>query len=102
MSIQEGKAFLKLVVVVDENQQAQKPACSTVEPELFFPNFRSQEEGERTEELAKAVCQRCPITSQCLEFAFHTNDKWAILGGMTPAERESIRRRNTSPGLKVA
>lgn len=87
MSVSEGKAFLQLVV--DDN----KPACSNVEPELFFPNY--SEDGELHEQLAKQVCGRCPITAKCLEFAFHTGDKWAILGGMTPAERESIRRNQT-------
>lgn len=86
MSRSEGKAFLQLVVT------DQKPACSTVEPELFFPNYTIGGDGERTEELAKTVCRRCPITNACLEFALHTGDKWAILGGMTPAERAGLKR----------
>lgn len=88
MSRSEGKAFLQLVVTDN------KPACATVEPELFFPSYTIGGDGDHREQLAKSVCARCPIISQCLEFAFHTNDKWAILGGMTPAERESVRRNN--------
>ena len=69
-------------------------ACASVEPELFFPKYTVGGDGELHEALAKQVCRRCPLISQCLEFALHTGDKWAIMGGMTPAERESIRRRN--------
>lgn len=86
MSRSQGKAFLQLVVT------DQKPACATVEPELFFPNY--SEGGERTEQLAKSVCKRCPIINQCLEFALHTGDSWGILGGMTPAERKMLMRTN--------
>lgn len=87
MSRSQGKAFLQLVVT------DQKPACANEEPELFFPNYGAG--GEFAEALAKRVCAKCPITAQCLEFAFHTNDKHAILGGYTPAERESMRRNNS-------
>jgi WhiB family redox-sensing transcriptional regulator len=89
MSRSQGKAFLQLVVPTPDSED--KPACANVEPELFFPSYTT-EEGAHTEALAKAVCARCPISFQCLEFAFHTGDKWAILGGKTPAEREAMRR----------
>lgn len=87
-----GKAFLELVIT-DGN----KPACAGVEPELFFPLYTDREEGEATEALAKSVCRRCPITSQCLEFALATGDAHAILGGMTPEERRALIRRNNTP-----
>lgn len=97
MSRSEGKAFLQLVVVDGEEK---KPACATVEPELFFPSYTIGGDGERTEELAKSVCRRCPITSACLEFALHTGDKWAILGGMRPDERAALKQKMS--GLKAA
>ena len=82
-----SKSFMEPVV-------GKQAACASVEPELFFPSYAIGGPGEQVEALAKAVCRRCPIINECLEFAFHTGDKWAIMGGMTPAERESIRRRN--------
>jgi WhiB family redox-sensing transcriptional regulator len=81
-----SKSFMEPVV-------GKKAACQDVEPEIFFPNY--SEGGEFQEALAKKVCRSCPIINECLEFALHTGDKWAILGGMTPAERTSIKRNQT-------
>lgn len=92
MSVSEGKAFLQLVV--DDN----KPACATAEPELFFPNY--SEGGEFAEAMAKKICRSCPIINSCLEFALHTEDKWAILGGMRPDERANLKQKMS--GLKAA
>lgn len=89
------KAFLQLVITDD------KPACATVEPELFFPNYSDREEGEARVELAKSVCKRCPITNACLEFALATGDNWAILGGMTPEERRVLRQRSSQGAAKT-
>lgn len=83
-----SKSFMEPVV-------GKQAACATVEPELFFPNYN--EGGRLDEEEAKAVCRRCPLMYGCLEFALHTGDQWAILGGMTPAERNSLKRRNKAP-----
>jgi WhiB family redox-sensing transcriptional regulator len=70
-------------------------ACTEVDPELFFPNYQIGGEGEFQEARAKQVCRSCPIINECLEFALHTGDRWAVLGGMTPAERTSIKRNLT-------
>ena len=82
-----SKAFMEPVV-------GKQAACATVEPELFFPLYTIGGDGELHEAQAKAVCQRCPLMYACLEFALHTEDDWAILGGMTPAERRLLRKNN--------
>jgi len=82
-----SKSFMEPVV-------GKQAACATVEPELFFPLYTVGGTGEAHEAQAKAVCARCPIKFECLEFALHTGDDWAILGGMTPAERRSLKRKN--------
>lgn len=43
-------------------------------------------------EYAKKVCAHCPVTRQCLDFAYQTDDKHTVLGGLTPNERQ--KRRN--------
>jgi WhiB family redox-sensing transcriptional regulator len=85
-----SKSFMEPVV-------GKQAACATTEPELFFPLYTVGGNGELHEALAKQVCQRCPIRNECLEFALHTGDDWAILGGMTPAERRALKRRNRPP-----
>ena len=85
-----SKSFMVPVV-------GKQTACTTVEPEIFFPLYTVGGDGEFREKQAKAVCARCPIKFECLEFALHTGDDWAILGGMTPAERRSLKRRSKAP-----
>jgi len=80
-----SKSFMEPVV-------GKQAACATVEPELFFPLYTVREEGEAREAEAKAVCAKCPLMYGCLEFALHTGDQWAILGGTTPAERSAMKR----------
>jgi WhiB family redox-sensing transcriptional regulator len=82
-----SKSFMEPVV-------GKKAACTTVEdPEIFFPNY--SEGGQFAEAMAKKVCRGCEIRLECLEFALYTGDQWAILGGLTPAERTSIKRNQT-------
>ncbi len=81
-----SKSFMEPVI-------GKQAACQDAEPELFFPNY--SEGGEFAEAMAKKICRSCPIINSCLEFALHTEDKWAILGGMRPDEREAIRRNQT-------
>jgi WhiB family redox-sensing transcriptional regulator len=81
-----SKSFMEPVV-------GKKAACTEVDPEIFFPNY--SDGGEFAEAMAKKVCRSCHLINECLEFALHTGDQWAILGGLTPAERTSIRRNQT-------
>jgi WhiB family redox-sensing transcriptional regulator len=36
---------------------------------------------------AKAICRRCPVQAECLDWAYTTDEKEGIWGGLTPAER---------------
>ena len=62
-------------------------ACRSVEPDLFFPisaKGRSQLDVAR----AKMVCGRCPVCSQCLDYARATGQPHGIWGGLTEIERQ--------------
>lgn len=85
-----GKAFLELIITDT------KPACVEVgvEPEWFFPVGPAR---EIHEELAKQVCQRCPVATECLQFGIDTGDAWAIMGGMTPEERRVFIKQMNRP-----
>ncbi len=43
-------------------------------------------------EAAKAVCRRCPVQIDCLQFAFETNQEAGIWGGKDEEERRRLRR----------
>jgi Transcription factor WhiB len=40
--------------------------------------------------LAKMICSGCPVRNDCLDYSIKTDDRWGIMGGLTPQER---RRR---------
>ncbi len=70
----------------------QHAACRDMDTDLFFPNGETGDALEQAE-AAKAVCARCPVREECLEFALVTNQQYGIFGGLTETERKSLRRR---------
>lgn len=47
-------------------------------------------DGHRTAK-AKAVCAKCPVIKECLEFAITTGQDHGVWGGLTEAERKDIK-----------
>lgn len=63
--------------------------CRCEDPELFFPVGSGPVALAQTER-AKAVCARCPVVSECLEFAL----RWlpeGVAGGLASEERSVLR-----------
>lgn len=60
--------------------------CAQTDPELFFP----QKGGSTTE--AKKVCRRCPVVSDCLEWAIDAGEEHGVWGGMSERERTAYAR----------
>lgn len=77
-------------------------------------NFRPSEDGEWTEwaecakpdaaphfpsdadaagiQAAKNNCRACPVVFECLQSALSNGEQWGVWGGLTPDERNTIRR----------
>lgn len=70
-----------------------KAVCRDEDPELFFPVGNS---GPALAQIAKAklVCNRCPVTSQCLRWALETGQDAGVWGGLSEDERRALKRRN--------
>lgn len=68
-------------------------ACQSADPELFFPVSGS---GPSVDQVtaAKAICELCAVSSECLSFAQRTGTLHGIWGGLT--EQERTRRRPLS------
>ncbi|MFC5212521.1 WhiB family transcriptional regulator [Streptomyces coerulescens] len=68
--------------------------CRTEDPDLFFPvgNSGSVPTLIQTDE-AKAVCRRCPVREQCLDWAVDAGPMDGIWGGTTAQERDRSGRR---------
>lgn len=63
-------------------------ACSGMDTGLFFPE---EAEGGQAQQ-AKAVCARCPVRLDCLQFALDNNEPAGIYGGLTRKERRRMCR----------
>lgn len=59
--------------------------CAQVDPELFFP-----EQGFPSYH-ARAVCARCPVAAECLDWAISHHERYGIWGGTTARERIESR-----------
>ena len=74
-------------------------ACAGVSPDVFFPvpasSGRTPKAGRPDKYAeARAICARCPVRAECLEFAdtyTHTYDH-GMFGGLDPDERARRRR----------
>jgi WhiB family redox-sensing transcriptional regulator len=71
--------------------------CRDEDPELFFPIGTSGPAVLQVEQ-AKAVCRRCSVTDQCLQWALESRQDAGVWGGMSEEERRAVKRRG---GLRV-
>jgi WhiB family redox-sensing transcriptional regulator len=68
----------------------ERAACAGYPSTFFFPTGESS---AALVEKARAVCRECPVSEDCLEFAFETNQVAGIWGGTTEEERRTLRRK---------
>lgn len=64
-------------------------ACRQEPPELFFPVGKSGLSMVQ-EEQAKAVCRRCPVARDCLDWALQTGQYTGVWGGLSEADRRGL------------
>lgn len=83
----------KLLQPVDWQARA---ACADVDPEIFFP------ERGGSSRAARAVCARCEVRMQCLEYALKNKEQFGIWGGTSERERRRIRKERAARRLRVA
>lgn len=66
-------------------------ACVGEDPNMFFADQGKIFSGPKTKSAIK-VCKSCPVMRKCLAWALETGDGFAVLGGMTPQQRQRYRR----------
>jgi WhiB family redox-sensing transcriptional regulator len=69
-----------------------KSACLTADPELFFPVGNTGPAVDQIDK-AKAVCARCTVTEQCLQYALENGQDYGVWGGLSEDERRALKRR---------
>jgi len=70
-----------------------RAVCRDEDPELFFPIGNSGPALLQIAE-AKAVCERCPVISECLAWALETGQDAGVWGGTSEDERRALKRRS--------
>ena len=78
-----------------------RAACRNLDPEIFFPVAEAGPARERAQARALAVCARCPVVAECLEYAL-AKIPYGIAGGMTEDERRALRRPVPAAGVGPA
>ncbi|MEU6540386.1 WhiB family transcriptional regulator [Streptomyces sp. NPDC047000] len=68
--------------------------CRYEDPDLFFPIGTSGPALLQTRR-ARAVCGRCRVRGQCLDFALTTAQPAGVWGGATEDERRDLGRART-------
>jgi WhiB family transcriptional regulator, redox-sensing transcriptional regulator len=73
--------------------------CRQVDPDLFFEASTERYEVKTSDErqsIAKAVCAKCPVRRECLEYALTHDERYGIWGGATERERRELKRRRSA------
>jgi WhiB family redox-sensing transcriptional regulator len=65
--------------------------CLGADPKIFFPD-----ENKINYTTARTYCARCPVTTDCLNYALKLEHdeiyRYGMFGGKTPKQREWLRR----------
>lgn len=89
----EVRCVISYYAIMSEVKQSDNwedmAACSdyTWSPDVFF-----RDKDQRSIEIAKSICRRCPVVEQCLKSALENNEIYGVWGGTTPKERRRLRR----------
>lgn len=79
----------------------QGAACWGEDPELFFPIGNTGPALLQIED-AKAVCRRCDVINQCLDWALESGQDAGVWGAMSEDERRSLKRRAARARSRMA
>lgn len=83
----------------DADRWLDAAACRGMDPDLFHPHRDSP---RRDIDQALAVCQNCPVTTECLTDALRWggNADQGIRGGTTALQRRRLRSKPRPAGLQ--
>lgn len=87
ISKEAREAHKRLILAIDDNGGT--TLCAQTDPEAFFPD-----KGDSVV-AAKRICEKCPITAECLAFALANREQYGVFGGLSTRERDRLlgRRR---------
>lgn len=66
-----------------------KAACLGTDSNLFF--LDNDGRAKVVAKRAKAICARCPVQTECFDYAIETRQPYGIWGGVTKRQRRRFR-----------
>jgi WhiB family redox-sensing transcriptional regulator len=90
------RVALDIRPVHDEWEWQYQGACRNADPELFFLETGLRGPTKRKKEnAALAVCNKCPVISQCREWALRVPEIYGVWGGTTADQRLRMLNKKT-------
>ena len=83
----------------DQTWREQAECRGAADPDLWFPLGNTGPALLQIED-AKAVCRRCDVVDQCLQWALESGQDAGVWGGMSEDERRALKRRKARKQLK--
>ncbi|MFW0787678.1 WhiB family transcriptional regulator [Gordonia sp. CPCC 206044] len=78
--------------VTDDMGWRQRARCGGASAHLFIVDQReTKRQRQHREAMAKALCLSCPVRERCLRYALDVDEEQGIWGGLSPAERETLK-----------
>ncbi len=79
-------------ISVEADRWQDKARCRTIDnPDRFFP------ERGVSGRSARNLCGKCPVKSECLNYALEHEIEWGIWGGMTDRQRKKVKSARVHP-----
>ena len=73
--------------------QVKDALCAQTDPEVFFPEPKSEYNDYGNARFAKRICAKCDYALPCLTTALSNKEEYGVWGGSTAKDRKFIRTR---------
>ena len=92
-------ATLPMLADAPSTSWQQLGLCRAEDASVFFPpsTFEHKPEREAREARAKAICLRCEVRAECLEWALQTREPYGVWGGLSESERKQVLAGRRAP-----
>jgi WhiB family redox-sensing transcriptional regulator len=84
----------KLFSLLDKIDEVGQVPCRNF-PDTFYPEGGEIKRREDTQ-IAKSLCQICPIIDDCRKYALEAKEEFGIWGGLDPEERRNFLKTISS------
>lgn len=72
-----------------------RAACAGMNPDIFYPVLPGGRGGgpaRHALDRAVAICRRCPVAHECLNYSLDNREEHGVWGATTPQDRQALHR----------